>query len=115
MNYKNLDTRQHQYQSRFGVTGSSTAIGSSYKQTTYNVTRPPVLSQHTELFIAELQCEVVDMKNRQKDIGALREQFKYLQEQYKNVQIDMNRYESDSKVRIAEDSAEVDRLIRELD
>ena len=55
------------------------------------------------------------MKNRQRDVGALKEQYRYLLEQYKQVQIEKQKVEQDNLDRIQNDRQEVDRLIRELD
>lgn len=55
------------------------------------------------------------MKARQRDVGALREQYRYLLEQYKHVQMEKQKMEQENLDRIKNDRVEVDRLIRELD
>lgn len=72
-------------------------------------------AQHQELFIAELSSEINEIKNRSRDFEALREQYKYLQEQYKEACMEKSRLEGDCLARIGQDRTEVDRLIRELD
>lgn len=72
-------------------------------------------AQHQELFIAELTAEINEIRNRSRDFEALREQYKYLQDQYKEACMEKSRLESDCLSRIGQDRTEVDRLIRELD
>jgi len=77
--------------------------------------RPPRLSQHQEFFISDLQNDINELRNRQRDFTALKEQYRYLEEQYKNVQIEKQKLENKSLDQIANDRIEIDRLIRELD
>ena len=55
------------------------------------------------------------MKNRQRDFQALKDQYRYLEAQYKQVQIEKQKTEMDSLDKISKDRQEIDRLIRELD
>lgn len=55
------------------------------------------------------------MKNRQRDIGQVKDQHRYLLEQYKQIQIDKQHMEQENLERISVDRHEIDRLIRELD
>jgi hypothetical protein len=55
------------------------------------------------------------MKNRQRDIGQLKEQYRYLMDQYKQGQIETQHMEQENLERISRDRSEIDRLIRELD
>jgi hypothetical protein len=45
-----------------------------------------VQSPHQDYFASELTQEVNELRGRQRDYGALQEQFSYLQEQYKTLQ-----------------------------
>ena len=55
------------------------------------------------------------MKNRSRDITQLKDQYRYLLDQYKQIQIEMQHMEQENLDRISKDRQEVDRLIRELD
>ena len=65
-------TRQYQYQSRLGVPpqmpfregGSVTKTVTTYKTK---------VDQHHEFFVSELQSDINELRNRQRDFGALQE------------------------------------------
>ena len=49
---------------------------------------PPPVSRHQDFFVQELTAEVNELKSRQRDYHALQDQFRYLTEQYKQVQFE---------------------------
>lgn len=55
------------------------------------------------------------MKGRHRDINHLKDQYRYLLDQYKQIQIEIQHVEHENLERISQDRQEVDRLIRELD
>ena len=95
--YAGGQTRQYQYQSRYGINqgaGHSSSVlqnsrvqnmeesrvhsTSQTRKVTTTTTVIKRVSQHQEFFISELQSEVAEMKSRQRDIGALKDQYRYL-------------------------------------
>lgn len=92
---------------------ASTAAGSS--QFNQRKIQTQKVSQHQEFFINELQSEIQEMRNRQRDINQLKDQYRYLLDQYKQIQIEVQHIEQENLDRICKDRQEVDRLIRELD
>ena len=52
-------------------------------------------SPHQDYFASELTQEVNELRGRQRDYGALQEQFRYLQEQYKTLHFEKQQFESD--------------------
>lgn len=55
------------------------------------------------------------MKSRHRDYNQLKDQYRYLLDQYKQLQIDAQHIEHQNLEKISKDRQEVDRLIRELD
>jgi hypothetical protein len=55
------------------------------------------------------------MKSRGRDMNQLKDQYRYLLDQYKQIQIEVQHVEQENLDRICNDRQEVDRLIRELD
>ena len=72
-------------------------------------------THHQDAFIHDLQNEVNELRMRQGDMIGLTEQFRYLQDQYKALQIDKQHFENDCLAKISEDRQQVDALIREFD
>jgi uncharacterized protein YdcH (DUF465 family) len=123
------NTRQYQFQSRFGINGSNSMpryaeAANSTTQERYPQRRtqggqrgPSAkrISQHQEFFIQELQVEIQELRAKMRDFGSLKAKYRQVQEAVKRTQIESQRLENESLDRIAADRVEIDRLIRELD
>ena len=83
-NYAGQQTRQYQYQSRMNVTPLAPQP--------QVIVRKVAVNQHHEFFVSELQNDISELRSRQRDFGALKEQFKYLQEkdEIKDIKINKN-------------------------